>query len=557
MERRGPSIASEPTRASGIRNTIRILSCVAIICFCAAEAVTQGGHNPSPVTLGDRKVLEIGWGYKSITPEMRARAISERLRKLAAAPGDPPPLIVQQSDLTADIMAGEEHIASVFAGDAKLAGKDQEVLAREWAEAMQRAVKDYRDQHRWQRTALRIGLALLVLAACAFMLIYAQRLAMALSLRLRARLERRAEEKTVLREHIRHALLPMVAPATRFLRLLLTIAILYSALQVLLFLFPATRYLAFPLWRSIKATVLDFSEGVWRHIPGLLFVVLLAWLTLYILKFCRFFFKQVRDRAITIEGFQPRWAGTTQRLVSIAIVTLAVLIAYPYIPGSESAAFKGISIFLGVLVSLGSSGLISNMIAGVMLTYMDEFDVGDLVKIGATIGFVRKTTVLTTTVETRKSERITLPNSMVIAAEVTNFTKAGGQGLIITVTAGIGYDAPWRQVEAMMKEAARRSEGIRRQPEPFVLELSLNTFDITYELNAYLEPGAYYFATKARLCRNILDQFNQYGVQIMTPAYEFDPLMPKVVPREQWYAAPARDDRPGPDAEPGRDRRAA
>jgi small-conductance mechanosensitive channel len=557
MECRSPSLPAEPGRTRRIKNTIRLAACVAIIFFCAAEALTQAGHNPSPVTLGDRKVVEIGWGYKSITPEMRARAISERLRKLAAAPGDPPPLIVQQSDMTVDIMAGDQLIASVFAGDAKLAGKDQEQLAKEWAEAMQRAVKDYRDQHRWQRIALRIGLSLLVLVACAFLMLSVRRLATALSLRVRERLERRAEEKPVLGRHIRQALLPMVAPAARFLRLLLYIGILYSALQVLLFLFPATRYLAFPLWRSIRATVVNFSEGVWRHIPGLLFVVLLAWLTLYVLKFCRFFFSQVREGTITIEGFQPRWAGTTQRLVSIGIVTLAVLIAYPYIPGSDSAAFKGISIFLGVLVSLGSSGLISNMIAGVMLTYMDEFDTGDLVKIGATIGYVRKTTVLTTTVETRKSERITLPNSMVIAADVTNFTKAGGQGLIITVGAGIGYDTPWRQVEAMMKEAALRSEGIRRQPEPFVLVLSLNSFDITYELNAYLEPGAFYFATKARLCRNILDQFNEYGVQIMTPAYEFDPLTPKVVPREQWYAAPARDDRPGPDAEPGRDRRAA
>ncbi|HEX7284757.1 MAG TPA: mechanosensitive ion channel domain-containing protein [Candidatus Angelobacter sp.] len=519
--------------------------------------MTQAGNNPSPVMLGDRKVVEIGWGYKSITPEMRARAVAERLKRLAAAPGEPPPLIVQQSDLTVDIMAGDELIASVFTGDGKLAGKDQELLAREWAEAMQRAMKDYRDQHRWQRTALRIGLALLVLVACAFLLVYVRRLMTALSLRVCERLERRAEEKPVLGQHMRQAVLPMVTPAARFLRFLLTLSILYGALQVLLFLFPATRHLAFPLWRSVKVTVENFSQGVWRHLPGLLFAVLLAWLTLYVLKFCRFFFRQVRERTITIEGFQPRWAGTTQRLVNIAIVTLAVLIAYPYIPGSDSAAFKGISIFLGVLVSLGSSGLVSNMIAGVMLTYMDEFDLGDLVKIGETIGYVRKTSVLTTTVETRKSERITLPNSMVIAADVTNFTKAGGQGLIITVTAGIGYDAPWRQVEAMMKEAALRSEGIRSQPEPFVLELSLNTFDITYELNAYLEPGAYYFATKAKLCRNILDQFNEYGVQIMTPAYERDPQESKIVPREQWYAAPARDDRTGPGTEPGSDRRAA
>jgi small-conductance mechanosensitive channel len=187
-----------------------------------------------------------------------------------------------------------------------------------------------------------------------------------------------------------------------------------------------------------------------------------------------------------------------------------------------------------------------------MLTYMDAFELNDLVKIGQTIGFVRKSGMLTTMVETRKHELITIPNSVVIGSDVTDFSKAA-EGVIVSVTAGIGYDTPWRQVEAMMKAAARKSEGIRSHPEPFVLELSLNTFDITYELNAYLAPGAWYFHAKASLCRNILDQFNEYGVQIMTPAYVMDPATAKVVPQEQWYAAPASDGHP----EPGSGKRAA
>jgi small-conductance mechanosensitive channel len=538
-----------------IRNAVRIVCWVAILCCIAA--VAQTASNPSPVMLGDKQVIEIEWGYKSITAEMRARAISERLKRLATAPASPPPFIINQSDLTTDIMAGDEHIASVFRGDAARAGKTQDEVAHEWAAAMERAVKEYRAQHSWRRVIFRIGSALLALGACVLSLIYLRRLMTVLASRLQARLERRAEEKPVLRRHIRKAVVPAVTPAARVLRLVLTVAILYGTLQVLLFLFPATRYLAFPLWGSVAATVRGFFESAWRRLPALLFVALLAWFTFYLVKVSRFFFTQVREGTVTIEGFRPRWAGTTQRLVSIALVTLAVLVAYPYIPGSDSAAFKGISIFLGVLVSLGSSGLVANVIAGVMLTYMEQFDLGDLVKIGDITGYVRKTSLLTTTVETRKSERITIPNSVVIASDVTNFTQAGGQGLIISVTAGVGYDAPWRQVEAMMKEAALRSEGIRREPEPFVLELSLNTFDVTYELNAYLEPGASYFPTKANLCRNILDQFNEYGVQIMTPAYEMDPLAPKVVPRDQWYAAPARDEGSVSKTKPGREGRAA
>jgi small-conductance mechanosensitive channel len=531
--------------SSAKRIAVCLAALVSTLCFAAVPAqnpsTPPNPSNPAPVVLGDKQVFEIRWGYKSITSQMRAQAISERLRKLAKAPEEPSRFIVTQGDFTADIMAGEEHVASVFQGDAAIAGKSQEQVAQEWAAAMERAVKDYRAQHSWERKLLRAGLALLALAVCIILVIYERRLVAALASRLEARLTRQTEERAALGRHVSRALVQTVPPASRLLRFLLAAGILYGTFQVLLYLFPATRHLAFPLWNSSSVTVRAFLDNAWNRLPALLFVALLAFVTYYLLKVSRFFFKQVGERVITLEGFHPRWASTTQRLVSIAIVTLAVLVAYPYIPGSDSAAFKGISIFLGVLVSLGSSGLVSNLIAGIMLTYMEHFDAGDLVKIGENIGYVRKTSLLTTTIETRKSERVTIPNSAVIAADVTNFTKAGGRGLIISVTAGIGYDTPWRQVEAMMKEAALRSQGIRRDPEPFVLELSLNSFDITYELNAFLEPGALFFTTKANLCRNILDQFNEHGVQIMTPAYEFDPLNPKVVPREQWYTAPARE----------------
>ena len=512
--------------------------------LCTAEVFAQAGKNPASVTLGNKKVIEIGWGYKSITPEMRAQAISERLKKLATAPSSPPPFRVESSDRTVDIMAGDEFIGSVFPGDAERAGKTQEELASEWAAALEQSVREYRVQHSWQRVTIRIVTALLALTACVILLLGMRRLMLVLSFRVQERLEGGGQEKAALKRHAGKMLAPAVMPFFRSLRFVLTVAILYGTLQFLLFLFPATRPWAFPLWNWFLVPVRAFAEKVWQSLPSLLFVVIIAWVAAYLIKFCRFFFRQVRDGTITLAGFRPSWAGTTQRLVSIGIVTLAVLVAYPYIPGSNSAAFKGVSIFFGVLVSLGSSGLVSNMIAGIMLTYMDAFEAGDLVKIGPTIGYVRKSGLLTTTVETRKHEWTTIPNSVVIASDVMDFNKASPHGVIVSVKAGIGYDAPWRQVEAMMKAAAARSEGISRHPEPFVLELSLNAFDVTYELNAYLAPGASYFGTIAILCRNVLDQFNEYGVQIMTPAYVMDPATAKVVPRERWHAAPAANEHP-------------
>ena len=207
---------------------------------------------------------------------------------------------------------------------------------------------------------------------------------------------------------------------------------------------------------------------------------------------------------------------------------LAVLIAYPYIPGSESAAFKGVTLFLGVLVSLGSTGLVSNLVSGIMLTYMDAFQVGDMVMIGEESGYVVKKSVLTTQLRTRTNRVITIPNANVLTNRVVNLTSPDSRGLVVTSTVGIGYEVAWRQVEALLKLAASRTPGVRSSPEPFVLERALDQFSVTYEINAYLEHGVRLYLAEAELNRNILDAFSDAGVQIMTPSYEGDPEQPKV-----------------------------
>ena len=169
-------------------------------------------------------------------------------------------------------------------------------------------------------------------------------------------------------------------------------------------------------------------------------------------------------------------------------------------------------------------------------------------QIGEVVGWVTKIETLTTRVRTRRNEIITVPNSLVAAKDIINFSKAGDQGLALTSKVGIGYDTPWRQVEEMLKIAPRRTRGIRTAPEPFVLELSLNTFDVTYELSAYMETGKLSYLVLAEMNRNILDTFNEFGVQIMTPAYMSDPQTEKVVPHDQWHRTPAPpSDVPSPD----------
>jgi len=237
--------------------------------------------------------------------------------------------------------------------------------------------------------------------------------------------------------------------------------------------------------------------------------------------------------------------------VRIAIVAFALVVAYPYIPGSRSAAFQSISIFLGVMFSIGSSSFIANIIAGYSMTYRRAFRVGDRIQVGEVFGDVSEIRLQVTHVRSVKNEEIVVPNSGLLNINVVNYSAlARTRGLILHTTVGIGYETPWRQVEAMLLLAAERTPGLLREPAPFVLQKSLGDFCVVYEINVYCDVPAEMATLYSRLHQNILDVFNEYGVQIMTPAYEGDPGQPKVVPKDQWWTAPARPAALGGPVEP-------
>jgi len=222
------------------------------------------------------------------------------------------------------------------------------------------------------------------------------------------------------------------------------------------------------------------------------------------------------------------------------VVAFAAVVAYPYIPGSGSAAFQGVSIFLGVLISLGSSSVLANIIAGYTMTYRRAFRVGDRIRVNDAVGDVTASRMMGTHLRSLKNEEIVIPNSIILNSQIVNYTSLGRQhGLILHTTVGIGYEVPWRQVEAMLCLAADRTPGLLKEPAPFVLHQSLGDFAVNYELNAYCDNARLMVALYTELHRHILDVFNEYGIQIMTPAYVSDPAQPKLVVKEQWHAVPA------------------
>ena len=260
-----------------------------------------------------------------------------------------------------------------------------------------------------------------------------------------------------------------------------------------------------------------------------------------VLRLVRLFFETVGRGTVKLANFDADWAEPTYKIARIAIIAFGLIVAYPYIPGSESDAFKGVSLFIGIVFSLGSSSAISNIIAGYMMTYRRAFKVGDRVKIGDAMGDVIEMRLQVTHLKTFKNEEIVIPNSQILAGDVINYSSfVKTQGLILYTEVGIGYETPWRQVEAMLLEAAGRCElPSGEPPRAFVRLKKLADFAVTYEVNVYCTDIQAMLPMYTALHRHILDVFNEYGVQIMTPAYEGDPEQPKIVPPKDWFTAPA------------------
>jgi small-conductance mechanosensitive channel len=280
----------------------------------------------------------------------------------------------------------------------------------------------------------------------------------------------------------------------------------------------------------------EFGIALINFIPNLAFLVVIFFIIKYLLKLIKLLFLGLGQGSITISGFDPDWASTTYKIIRVFLIAFAVIIAYPYIPGSDSEAFKGVSLFLGILFSLGSTSVIGNLIAGYTMTYRKTFKIGNIVEIENYVGQVVEIKLFVTRIRTIKNEEIIIPNSIVLNSKVINYsTFAPEKGLILHTTVGIGYETSWRLVETMLLLAAERTEGVLKDPQPFVLQKSLGDFAVTYEINVYIQDPVNRIKTYTALHQNIQDVFNENNVQIMTPAYEGDPEQPKVVPKEKWF----------------------
>ncbi len=338
---------------------------------------------------------------------------------------------------------------------------------------------------------------------------------------------------------------PFFARAEAALVRLVLLAVLFTAGYFWLYYVLSQFYFSQPwaekLGGYLASLLTNMGLGILEAIPDLVTVLAIFIVTRVFVQILGSFFRAVEEGQIEVRWVQRDSARATRKIFSTMVWLFALTVAYPYIPGSETEAFKGVSVFAGLMISLGSTGFINQLVSGIVVVYSRALKVGDLVTVGDTVGQVVEVGFLSTKVISPRQEEITIPNAVLIGNKVTNYsTLAQAEGAMATTTVTIGYDAPWRQVHAMLLLAASRTAGVRKQPEPFVVQRSLSDFYVEYELRFRLEKPDERFAVTSRLHAEIQDAFNESGVQIMSPHFEGQPSDPVVVPKSKWFATPAR-----------------
>jgi small-conductance mechanosensitive channel len=475
------------------------------------------------VEFDGRPLLVVRWAPPGVSVQERATLIARRLLTVAENPNIGIEAIQTRNvGQAAQIFAADVTLMFVTDEDGVLAGRDRSALAFDYASQMRDAVKRFREVRSWRSRALSALDAAILTALFVAILLTLRWLRRRADIaiergRVSGTLGIRLQSAEVLRSD-RLAKLLLRLTAGVYWGLIL--ALLDGYIALLLRFFPGTEALRL----TLKGLLLAPPAAIWNsfvgYLPSLFFVAVIAILTYLAVHLSDFIFSQINDGTIVFRGFHPDLAQPTAKLVRFILLVMALVAAFPYLPGSKSPAFQGVSILFGVLLSLGSSSAVANVISGVILIYMRPFLPGDRVSIAENVGDVVEKNLLVTRIRTVKNVIVTIPNAAVMGSHILNYSTSSKEvGLILHTTVTIGYDAPWRRVHELLIAAARSTSGILSQPPPFVLQTALDDFYVSYELNAYTAEANRMAAIYSELHENIQDKFNEGGVEINSPHY--------------------------------------
>jgi small-conductance mechanosensitive channel len=521
------SISLQPRRRARIPAVVSV-GLLALWCVLTVGARSQiaaiaqpAGETGVPVIYRGQEIVRIYRGVGNIGPAERARMATARLGQFVRDSSfDATRVTVRHGESFSELVYDDRVLGVITDEDAQAVGRPRPEFAQQIRDRLVYVITSTREEFSvwsivmggtWAALATGILGVLLWLLA-----------------RVRRRVRRRvdtwfqrltipAAEAVVVRTtrlgSMAHGTVDVAAAAV-------AVALAAVWVQIVLQVLPWSRPLARLIYRYVSEPIRTLWFGLLGYVPNLFYLGVIALITLLLLRVLHVLFREIEAGHLRFASFPSDWAEPTYKLVRALLLAVAFVGAFPYIPGSRTPAFQGISLFLGLLVSLSSSSALSNIIAGTILTYTRAFKVGDIVRIGDTFGEVTVKRLLATHVRTYKNVVVSIPNSLILTTQVLNYTTlAAERGLVAHTSVTIGYDAPWRKVHELLIAAAMRTEGVLEDPPPFVLQTALNDFSITYEINAFVSSPFPLPVTYSTLHANIQDGFNEAGVEIMSPNY--------------------------------------
>ena len=457
------------------------------------------------------------------TPQQRAENVAADIAELGKLLNlQPDSVYVESSDIVTDVMYKGKVLVSFTDMDGLWENCTRDQLAADKRLVIMEKLHQMKESHGLLQLGKRIVYFILVLVGQYLLFRVTNWLFRKLKLRIvrlrNTRLKPFSIQDYELLDTLKQVkLLVFLASLVRyvimFLQLLLTVPLLFS-------IFPQTKDLAYQLFSYIWNPVKSIFIGVVDYIPNLFTIFIIYMAVKYLVRLFRYLADEVQSEHLKLRGFYPDWAIPTYHIIRFLLYAFMLAMIYPYLPGSNSGVFQGISVFVGLIVSLGSSTVISNIIAGLVITYMRPFKIGDCIKLNDTTGNVVEKTPLVTRIRTPKNEVVTIPNSFVMSSHTVNFSQSAREyGLIIHSEVSIGYDVPWRTVNKLLVEAALNTPGVVDDPRPFVLSTSLSDWYPVYQVNAYIKDADRLAEIYSDLHQNIQDRFNEAGVEIMSPHY--------------------------------------
>jgi len=431
-------------------------------------------------------------------------------------------ILVSKSDYTVDIVYGETIILSLTENDALWYNKNTIELANEYKDKIVNSIKQAKKENSLSKLLLRIGLVILVLAIARLILWlihkgYSRLLNVVDSKKDQWLKSLSYKDYTFLTEEQE---LQVILFITKISRWIVYAVLLYVLLPILFSIFPFSQDWGNALFNLVWSPLKGIFVGVWNYLPNLFSILIIYFVMKYVIRFVKYIFSEIEAEKLNLSGFHSDWAMPTFSIVKFLLYAFMFVLIFPLLPGSGSDIFKGVSVFIGILFSLGSSTAIANMVAGLVITYMRPFKIGDRIKIADVSGDVIEKSLLVTRIKTVKNEIITIPNASVLSGNTINYTsEAAEKGLIIHTTVTIGYDVPWRDMHAALINAALRTDMILKEPKPFVLQTSLEDFYVAYQINAYTREANRQALVYSTLHQNIQDCCNEVGIEILSPHY--------------------------------------